>query len=58
MDMYQIMKTLIEVGYDGTVTLDHTPQFAGKYAAGGGTGYAIGYMRALMERAVTELGLA
>ena len=58
MDMYQIMKTLIEVGYDGSVTLDHTPRFAGPYAAGGGTAYAIGYMRALIERAVSDLGLS
>ncbi len=58
MDMYQIMKTLVETGYPGTAILDHTPRFAGEYAAGAGTAYAIGYMRALMERAMDELGLA
>jgi len=56
MDMYAVMRTLVETGYAGTVTLDHTPQFVGKYAAGTGTAYAIGYMRALLERAQAELG--
>ena len=55
MDMYQAMKIFCEIGYDGTMILDHTPQFASGYAQGGGTAYAIGYMRALIERAETEL---
>ncbi len=53
-DMYQIIKLFYEVGYRNTITLDHTPKFAGKYAAGGGTAYAIGYIRALMQRAQAE----
>ena len=57
MDMYQIMKTLYEQGYSNTVTLDHTPKFAGDYAKGGGSAYAIGYMKALMQRAEAELGV-
>jgi mannonate dehydratase len=55
MDMYQVMRTLVATGYRGTVTLDHTPRFVAGYAAGAGTGYAIGYMRALLERAIDEL---
>jgi mannonate dehydratase len=55
MDMYQVMKVFVEIGYNGTMILDHTPQFAGDYALGGGTAYAIGYMRALIERAEAEL---
>jgi mannonate dehydratase len=55
MDMYQAMRIFVETGYDGTMILDHTPQFAGDYAQGGGTAYAIGYMRALIERAEDEL---
>ena len=51
MDMYEAMKIFVDTGYDGTMILDHTPEFAGGYALGGGTGYAIGYMRALIERA-------
>jgi mannonate dehydratase len=56
MDMYRVMRLLWEVGYGGTVTLDHTPQFAASFEPGAGTAYAIGYMRALMERAQAELG--
>ena len=56
MDMYQVMKTFCEVGYTGSITLDHTPRFVGDYAKGSGTAYAIGYMRALLERAEAELG--
>ena len=55
MDMYPVMRTLVETGYPGTAILDHTPHFSGPYAAGGGTAYAIGYMRALIERAMDEL---
>lgn len=55
MDMYKVMKTFCEVGYHGTMTLDHTPQFARGFARGAGTAYAIGYMRALIERAEDEL---
>ncbi|PIE35943.1 D-mannonate dehydratase [candidate division KSB3 bacterium] len=55
MDMYQVMKTFCEIGYDGTMTLDHTPKFVPGFDKGSGTAYAIGYMRALMERAEAEL---
>lgn len=54
MDMYKAMKLFVQTGYDGTMILDHTPEFAGGYALGGGTAYAIGYMRALIERAEAE----
>lgn len=53
-DMYHVMLMLQVLNYQGTVTLDHTPQlFDGPrlYAA---TAYAIGYMRALQERANAE----
>jgi mannonate dehydratase len=53
-DMYEIMRTFCEAGYSNTMTLDHTPRFVDGYEAAG-TAYAIGYMRALMERAEAEL---
>ena len=56
MDMYQVMKTFVDVGYTESMTLDHTPKFVDDYAKGSGTAYAIGYMRALVERAEAELG--
>ncbi len=54
MDMYRVMRTFCEVGYKGTMTLDHTPKFAPGHETAG-TAYAIGYMRALIERAEAEL---
>ena len=53
-DMYQIMRTFVESGYSNTMILDHTPRFVEGYEAAG-TAYAIGYMRALVERAEAEL---
>lgn len=55
MDMYQIMKLFYEIGYTNTVTLDHTPKFVGPNPRELGAAYAIGYMRALMQRAEAEL---
>ncbi len=55
MDMYQAMRTFVAADYSGSMHLDHTPRFVGDYALGGGTAYAIGYMRALIERAEAEL---
>ncbi len=56
MDMYKIMRLLVELKYDGTITLDHTPKFTdwagGKAAA---SAYAYGYMRALQNRALNEI---
>ena len=54
-DMYQAMKALVAGGYDGTIILDHTPEFVGDYHLGAATAYAIAYMRALIERAEDEL---
>ncbi len=56
MDMYEVMKTVCEVDYDGTMILDHTPKLAGDPDDLASTAYAIGYMRALLERAEAELG--
>ena len=55
MDMYKVMRVFCEIGYSGTMTLDHTPQFAPRFAKGAGIAYAIGHMRALMKRAEAEL---
>jgi mannonate dehydratase len=53
MDMYEVMKTFCEAGYDGSMILDHSPRFAACDEAA--TAYAIGYMRALRQRAEFEL---
>lgn len=55
MDMYRVMKQLVRCRYDGTVTVDHVPEFApecgGKNAA---FAYSIGYMKALLRCAEAE----
>ncbi len=56
MDMYLVMKLFCETNYSGTMILDHSPQMASTYP-GAGTAYAIGYMRALRERAEAEMEL-
>lgn len=56
MDMYRVMRTFYEAGYENTIALDHTPMFTTDDPRATGTAYAIGYMRALMERAEAELG--
>lgn len=55
-DMYAIMKAFVQAGYRGTMILDHSPQFVGDLARHSATAYAIGYMRALMERALAATG--
>ena len=55
-DMYPLMKILVETGYEGTVALDHSPKFSQYAGRGSATAYAVGYMRALLERAEAECG--
>jgi mannonate dehydratase len=56
MDMYRLMKILVQKNYSDTVTPDHTPIFTDKEGGRESAwAYAIGYMRALQERAVDEL---
>ena len=52
MDMYQVMKALHDVGFRGVAIPDHIPQMG----QGGqvGMAYTIGYMKALLERAIAE----
>jgi mannonate dehydratase len=55
MDMYPVMKAFVEVGYQGNMILDHTPKFSRSPSRDPERAYAIGYMRALLERAEAEL---
>ncbi|HHY98357.1 MAG TPA: TIM barrel protein [Firmicutes bacterium] len=52
MDMYKVMKALVQVGFNGVVIPDHIPRMSGDRRLG--TAYTIGYMKALMERAMAE----
>jgi mannonate dehydratase len=55
-DMYQVMKALREVGFNGVAIPDHIPAMAGGPRVG--TAYTIGYMNALVRRANEEVGAA
>jgi mannonate dehydratase len=57
MDMYPVMKAFVEAGYQGTMILDHTPKFSRSPSRDPERAYAIGYMRALLERAEAELNV-
>lgn len=50
-DMYSIMDALCAADYRGAITLDHTPVMVDGPALYAPRAYAIGYMRALAERA-------
>ena len=52
MDMYQVIKALREVDFDGVVIPDHIPLMAGDPRVG--TAFSMGYMKALLERANAE----
>jgi mannonate dehydratase len=52
MDMYQVMRALREVEFDGVAIADHIPLMANDHKVG--TAYSIGYMKALLERANAE----
>ena len=56
MDMYKVVKALMEVDFDGVIIPDHVPAMEG----GGkvGMAFTIGYMKALVERAVAEAASA
>jgi mannonate dehydratase len=50
-DMYQILKTLKEVDFDGVIIADHIPSMVYQQA---GTAFSIGYMKGLVERVIAE----
>lgn len=52
MDMYQVMKTLAEVRFDGIAIPDHVPLMAGDRKTG--YAYTVGYMKSLLARARAE----
>jgi mannonate dehydratase len=57
MDMYQVMKALRQVRFNGTAVPDHVPELFGDQGLRrAGTAYCIAYMRALLRRANEEVG--
>ena len=53
-DMYDVMKALCEVKFDGCIIPDHIPQMLGGHRVG--VAYSIAYMRALVQAANHEFG--
>jgi mannonate dehydratase len=53
MEMYRVMKALREVDFDGAVIADHVPAMVGGNRVA--TAFSIGYMKALLERADSEV---
>lgn len=53
-DMYEVMKALREVKFDGCIIPDHIPAMLGGQRVG--TAYSIAYMRALMQAVNNEFG--
>jgi len=48
-DMKQVMRTLVEVGFEGILIADHVPEMVGGRPAG--WAYSIGYIKALYDMA-------
>jgi mannonate dehydratase len=56
MDMYEVMKTLRQVGFSGAIEPDHVPRLAGDSGIlRAGTAYCIAGMRSMLQRANAEL---
>jgi mannonate dehydratase len=53
-DMYEVMKALREVNFDGCIIPDHIPNMLGGHRVG--VAYSIAYMRALVQAANNEAG--
>jgi mannonate dehydratase len=57
LDMYQVMKALRQVRFNGTAVPDHVPELAGDTGIRrAGTAYCIASMRAMLRRANEEVG--
>jgi mannonate dehydratase len=57
LDMYQVMRTLREVGFNGAMVPDHVPQLAGdRGIRPAGTAYCIACMHSWLRRANEEVG--
>ena len=55
-DMYRVMKTLRQVGFNGALVPDHIPGLVNDQGQRAGAAYCIAYIRALLRRANKEVG--
>jgi mannonate dehydratase len=51
LDMIRIVRVLSEVGYDGVLIPDHTPEISCGAPWHAGMAYALGYMKAAIQAA-------
>ena len=56
-DMYQVMKAFVKAGYNGSLTMDHTPRMVPLAGEAGETAFGVGYMKALYQAARNETGM-
>lgn len=54
-DMYPVMKAFVKAGYNGTLTMDHTPGMDMWAGSAGETAFAVGYLKALYQAARDEV---
>jgi mannonate dehydratase len=55
MDMYKVMKQLVACNYDGTLTVDHVPEFVNQCGGKNSSlAYSTGYMKALLNCALAD----
>ena len=54
MDMFQVMKALRDVGYDGMVMPDHIPSHSNRESGLQGFAFAFGYIKAMIQAAGSE----
>ncbi len=57
-NMYLIMKALVKAGYNGSITLDHTPKTVPSAGRPAETAFGVAYIKALKLAAETELANA
>ncbi len=54
-DMYKVLRTLVEVGFNGLLIPDHYPEFVSDEGEQAALAYTIGYIRALLQRAEADV---
>ena len=54
LDMFQALRALHRVGYDGVLIPDHTPQMSCDAPWHAGMAYALGYMKAALQTIESE----
>lgn len=55
-DMYRLIRSIVRAGYDGSIILDHTPDFCAiAGGAAGATCFAVGWIKSAIRAAEFEM---